>query len=92
MKREFEWLYIEVHDNGQGMTEEEVDLIVKDVSGEDKSRHHVTGLGIRNVIDRLRLYYNIQTVKEIFQITSSVDMGTTVTLKIPYKERGNADD
>jgi len=92
VKQKFGWLYIEVFDNGQGMTEEQVDAIIEDVSNENKVEHHVTGIGIRNVIDRLRIYYNIPTVKEMFSIESEIGVGTTVTLRIPYEERGNKND
>lgn len=79
-------VYIEVIDNGLGMDKEDIEKIISENNSEDISRRHVTGIGMQNVIDRLRLFYNISEIKEVIDIESRVGYGTKVTLKIPFFE------
>lgn len=79
-------LLIEVVDNGEGMTEGQVEAIMSQKHGEDLQRKHVTGIGISNVIERLQLYYNRTEVCDVIEIESRPGKGTRVTLKIPVKE------
>ena len=67
-------------DNGLGMTEEQCKNILR------KDRSDSKGIGVKNVNDRLKIYFG-----EEYGITidSELDMGTTVTIKIPKIEKGN---
>jgi len=87
-----ESILIEVEDNGEGMTEEQVSALLSRRSEEDLHRKHVTGIGISNVIERLQLYYNKTEVRDVMEIESRPGHGTKVTLKIPYEEDVMADD
>ncbi|GBF10362.1 sensor histidine kinase [Tepidibacillus sp. HK-1] len=74
-------IYIEVRDNGKGMNKKEIKAIVSDRS--NSSKGHVTGIGLQNVIDRLRLFFNIYDIEEVIKIESVIDRGTSVILMIP---------
>jgi len=84
-------LIIEISDNGKGMTPLQVEAIISDLDKDDKFGHHVTGIGIRNVIDRLRLYYNLGALKSFLKMESEENLGTKIVLRIPYDEGGTTD-
>lgn len=72
-----------VSDNGAGMDKETIETIMK---GQSKpSRIQASGMGIRNVLERLKLYYNDQYD---FKIQSTQDNGTRVSVFIPILEKG----
>jgi len=75
---------IEIKDNGIGMTKENINSILSPENISNMSKSHVTGIGLHNVIDRLRLFYNIDNIHEIIDIESDIDIGTKVILKLPY--------
>ncbi len=69
-----------VDDNGVGMEEEQIQAILR------KERSDHTGIGIKNVNDRLKIYFG-----EGYGITidSEPDVGTTVTIRMPQvREEG----
>ena len=69
-----------VADNGVGMEEEQIQAILR------KERRDHTGIGIKNVNDRLKIYFG-----EGYGITidSEPDVGTTVTIRMPQvREEG----
>lgn len=70
---------VKIKDSGIGMTKEQIEKILKgnDVS---KTKGHTTGLGVSNVISRLRLYFDNEDVINIF---SEIGKGTEINLKIP---------
>lgn len=76
-------LYISVKDNGMGMTQEQVEELL-DYNRELKTGKG-NGLGVRNVHERIRLYFG-----EAYglQIYSEVDEGTEVLLHLPAKMYG----
>ncbi|MDD3335953.1 MAG: sensor histidine kinase [Eubacteriales bacterium] len=79
-------LVIEITDNGCGMSPETVELILngeREESGPETK--HSTGIGMRNVKERLHLIYGEQAR---LSIQSQTDHGTTVTIEIPlvYEE------
>lgn len=78
-------ILIEVEDNGEGMSEEQVRELLTMSSGESIQRKHVTGIGISNVIERLQLYYNKAEARDVIEIVSKKGHGTRVTLKLPYE-------
>lgn len=78
-------LYISVKDNGMGMKREQLDALL-DYSQEVKTAKG-NGLGVRNVHERIRLYFGEDYG---LTITSELDVGTEVLIHLPkveYKER-----
>lgn len=73
---------IEIEDNGPGMTKEKLGQILE--MNVKATEGHFTGIGIANVIKRLRLFYNYD---EVFNIESELGIGTKVILKIPKLRR-----
>ncbi|WP_207640924.1 sensor histidine kinase [Clostridium lundense] len=76
--KEKNFCIIKIEDNGQGMDIETLNAILKK---DDKEKHigHTTGIGIKNVINRLKLFYNDE---DVFHIESEEDKGTTIYIKI----------
>ena len=72
-------ILITVADNGVGMTEEQCAAVLA------KERSDSVGIGVKNVNDRLRIYFG---EKYGISIKSELDEGTEVTVRIP----GNAED
>ena len=69
----------EVCDNGIGMTAEQCrQILLKDVSGSG-------GIGIKNVNDRLQIYFGAQYGLKIHSV---LDEGTTVTVRFPKIKEG----
>lgn len=67
-------ILIEVEDNGVGMTEEQCRSILQ------KEKSDSSGIGIKNVNDRLRIYFGD---KYGLSITSEPDVGTKITIRLP---------
>lgn len=68
-----------VQDNGVGMSEEQVSSILHQ---DPKDR---TGIGIKNVNDRLQIYFGKQYG---LRITSELDVGTCVEIRMPKIQEG----
>lgn len=82
--REENELYLSVADNGLGMTEDKVEMILTGKSSSGNGRG--SGIGVKNVNERIKLYFG-----EAYGITidSEPDEGTKVTIHLPVKaERG----
>ena len=73
-------LYIEVIDNGLGIPEEEIPLLLTDHARLHKKG---SGVGLRNVHDRIQLYFGNDYGLEI---TSELDIGTTIRIHLPKVE------
>ena len=71
-------ILITVADNGVGMTREQCENILR------KDRSDSGGIGVKNVNDRLRIYFG---EKYGLSIESEPDVGTTVTVRMPKIER-----
>ena len=88
---EAEMLVISVSDDGLGMSDE-VRLQILDRNNnngsaeQNKWRMHLTGIGMDNVINRLRMFFGIT---DVMQIKSSVGEGTTITLTVPFRKDKN---
>lgn len=72
---------IVIEDNGVGMQPE---IIHKVMSGEKLNIK--SGFGLRAVITRLMLNYELKNTKDIIEIDSKCGEYTRLTLKIPYNE------
>ena len=76
-------ILITVSDNGVGMTKEQCERVLS------KERSDSSGIGVKNVNDRLKIYFG---EKYGLSIESELDVGTSVTVRIPKldKEAANA--
>lgn len=72
-----EILYIDVTDNGLGMTKETAQNLLTDTS---RKKSKGSGIGVKNVNERIKLYFGEKSGVEIY---SEPDCGTTVSIKIP---------
>ncbi|KAF1290783.1 sensor histidine kinase [Candidatus Enterococcus leclercqii] len=68
-------LRIEVEDNGVGISPEELDALRKRIADNDLEDSH--SIGLRNVNNRIRMYYGRHCG---LTITSELGVGTTITL------------
>jgi sensor histidine kinase YesM len=74
---------MEIEDDGAGMDEAKIARIVSEES-EAEPQGHSTGIGLSNVIRRLKLFYG---ETDVIQIASSPEQGTLVTLTLPKERR-----
>ncbi|MGM9612758.1 MAG: histidine kinase, partial [Butyricicoccus sp.] len=74
-------LHLSLRDNGQGMDAETVQGLLAGDPTEDKRR--LTGIGLRNIQERLRLYYG---EKAWFHITSVPGEGTCAEFDLPVSQ------
>ena len=82
-------IYLEVKDNGLGMTQEKIDQLL---NGTQITRSQGSGIGIRNVQQRIQIYFKGDYG---VRIESELDEGTTVQVRIPkilYQEEKKEDD
>ncbi|MFA5675253.1 MAG: histidine kinase [Christensenellales bacterium] len=75
------YVYVTVSDTGPGMSNETIDALLK---GESKRKKpaigHTTGIGIDNVLRRLRMIFETQDVMDI----KCNSAGTRIIFKLPY--------
>ena len=74
---EKEMLFIDISDNGNGMSEEKIHTVLQ---GAESDKNTFLRIGIHNIIERLRLQYGEQAS---FSIISAPGCGTTVRLSFP---------
>ncbi|CDQ21261.1 Histidine kinase-, DNA gyrase B-, and HSP90-like ATPase [Halobacillus karajensis] len=79
---------IEVTDNGTGMDQQTVDMLLNagdenEPSFSGKGSGHSTGIGMKNVIIRLRLFEK----ESEFNIHSALGKGTTIKIRLPRQEK-----
>ncbi len=86
IRKTLQHIIIEVRDNGMGMDEARVRSIIEAEDATLLHKKHVSGIGMQNVINRLKLFYNITSINDVIEIDSKVNVGTTVMLKIPLSE------
>lgn len=80
---------IQVEDNGVGMTEETRGRLLDTTQSTIQSKGHSTGLGLTNVRERLRHYYEQMT----FDIFSKPGEGTRIIITLPLNTiKGEEDD
>ncbi len=70
------FLHIEVQDNGEGIPAEKLHELLSGTKAGNQ------GIGLTNVIKRMELIYG----KNLIDIQSGVNCGTTVSIKIPIEE------
>lgn len=70
---------IVIEDNGKGMSEEKIQMIYSKEQKMEPNIKKSSGIGMRNVIERLELFYDR---KDIVSISSRVNEGTKVVIKI----------
>ncbi|MBO0959382.1 histidine kinase [Neobacillus sp. MM2021_6] len=88
-------IHVEVIDNGDGMDEATKKRLLTYVEGADseevyepeKSKGHSTGIGVKNVIRRLQLFYQRN---DIVEIESELKKGTNFRLTIPNVVKGGS--
>ena len=78
-----ELIRVRVEDNGVGMSEERIKEVLAGVAGENPVMKDSNGVGIANVMSRLRLFYNREEVMHIF--SEGEDRGTIVDILIPVQ-------
>lgn len=85
VRRRAGMVHISVRDDGLGMTRRHLRAVL---GGSPSSSTHSSGIGIPNVVDRLRLLYR---GRERFTIRSSPGRGTVVHLAVPatWEAAGN---
>jgi sensor histidine kinase YesM len=77
-----ERVQVEIEDDGVGMEEQKVREILEE--RHTQGQGHSTGIGISNVVRRLRLFYGVD---DVLRIESRPGQGTRVQLNLP-KTRG----
>ena len=79
--QEEEFVYLSVWDNGVGMSSEKISQILSGELKEVDLRSNSNGIGLGNVIERLKLYTSREDVMEIK--SAGRDEGTEFTMKVP---------
>ena len=78
--READELYLSVTDNGLGMTEDKVAMVLAGKSNSGNGRG--SGIGVKNVNERIKLYFGEDYG---LKIDSEPDVGTTIVIHLPAK-------
>lgn len=84
--REDDTLFICIEDNGRGMSEELIDRVMKGESVVNEKNKKSNGIGVYNVLERLRMYYHADDVMDVY--SAGENKGTCFTLKLPYEKGG----
>lgn len=84
VKKEENWLKIQIEDNGKGIEPEMLKQIQEGNLQKTSDRNHI---GMENAITRIRMYYEDRAK---IQVESKVNEGTTVTLFFPA-DQGEAE-
>ncbi|MCL5071255.1 MAG: sensor histidine kinase, partial [Actinobacteria bacterium] len=71
---------IKIQDNGAGMAAKKLMLIRRSMVGDGTYEAETTNIGVKNVHERIKLYFGEQYGLDIY---SSKDVGTMVVIKIP---------
>ena len=87
VKRSGGSIEVKVRDNGAGMTALRIEEVMEGTAGEEQIMKDSNGVGLLNVISRMRLYYGTEEVLKIE--SDGKDKGTTVTLFIPDSNGGD---
>ncbi len=74
---------VRIVDNGAGIPPDRLAKIFEEDGGEKPVSGHSTGLGLKNVLRRLQLFYGRD---DVMNIQSQAGKGTEVTLTLPARE------
>lgn len=79
-----DFVHVTVRDNGLGMDQVVIEDILSAENRVYNSEEHEdnNGVGLKNVLTRMRLFYDIENVMDIY--SEGKDMGTEIVLHIPY--------
>lgn len=80
-------IYISIWDNGFGMEKERIQEVLSGKASPNASRKNSNGVGIKNVMERLKLYFKGQASLDIF--SEGKDMGTEILIRIPEENTIN---
>ena len=75
-----DYVYISIEDDGVGMDESTKQRILNCEMFANEKTGHTTGIGIANVVQRLRLFFGVE---DVIEIISSPGKGTKIILKLP---------
>ncbi len=89
IRREADHICISVWDNGAGMSAERIEEVLSGAIEAEAATDHSNGVGMRNVMERLKLFFEEQARMEIF--SEGMGKGTEVVLTIPYKQEETED-
>ena len=78
------YVCISIRDNGVGMSQEKIDKIMSGRLKSDDISKNSNGVGLDNVMQRLRMFYNREDVMEITSVGEN--MGTEVAIKLYWEE------
>jgi len=82
--RNGKYVCISINDNGIGMSRERIDQILNGNIEEDTNDKNSNGIGLGNVISRLKLYFNEE---DLITINSEGEnKGTEVIIYIPIRD------
>lgn len=73
---------ISVWDNGAGMTKERIAQVLSGEIASEAPSSNSNGVGMRNVIERLNLFFNDEAQMDIY--SEGLNMGTEVVITIPF--------
>lgn len=76
-----------VQDNGVGMTREMIDKVMAGNADQDEEDHFSTGIAVRNVIERLRLYYKQEDL--LWIESDGPGTGISVHITLPKEKEEN---
>jgi len=80
--RKDRYVYLEVQNNGYGMSPKDIETIMEGLTDKDAVKH----IGLKNISQRLQLYYG---KKSKIEIESKLDEYTIVRLRFPISEENN---
>lgn len=72
--------YISIWDNGAGMEQSRIEQVLSGEAEKNKPNSNSNGVGIKNVMDRLKLYFHDKAFLSI--ISEGKDMGTEILITI----------
>ncbi len=71
---------VQIEDDGPGMDAGKIGQVLSELQVSADTEGHSTGIGLSNVIRRLRLLYGRD---DVIDISSEIGLGTTITLNLP---------
>lgn len=84
-----EYAFIRIRDNGIGMGQDKIYKIMESKLRDTDVNGDSNGIGLDNVIGRLKLFYDRD---DVFEISSpGYNQGTEVLIRIPLKEKEDSD-